>query len=805
MTYLKSVVKPMAVKPIVAGILLSSVAHSGLLAAQVLEEIIVTAQLRAESLQDVPVSVSAISGTKMMEAGIDKIEDLQAYVPNLTMSETGIGTNIYIRGIGSGINQGFEQSTGMYVDGVSYGRGQLSRAPFLDLERVEVLRGPQNILFGKNSIAGALSLTTAKPGDEFEGSVSALYEPDHGEEVYDLVLSGPITADLGARLAYRNRTMDGYMENLTNGNDEPNRDEETIRVIFDWQASEDLNLTFKYETSDFDVNGRQIEIDKEEPSLNPSFGGLNYSQILAGAFGQDLSVLNNYQDGRRSSNGDYSENSTDNFTLNANYVLGEGTLTVIGAFMEYDYEELCDCDFTAGNVFSLISEEEYEQTSFEVRFDSGTGETFEYITGFYYQDSELEFADQFFLPADSVLVGALDTSWAAGDIPFPYAPGSAIASTSAPRSFQQDTELWSAFIQFTYNMSDDLRLTFGGRYSNEEKDASRSLDVANLDGSDITDPLAKGQAVGVYTGVFLFEPHDLNDSRSEDNFSPMITAEYDLNEDVMLYATASQGFKSGGFDVRSNASPDTPFPVGTFAYDEEEATSFEAGAKTTLLGGAAELNVAVFFTQYDDLQVSVFDSKVGFNVGNAAEAETQGIEIDGRWMLTDTLTLTGALAFLDFEFKDFEDGQCTQGVLPDQVLVYPGSTEFDGFCDYTGETNQYVADWSGNIGLDYTNTIGSALEFRANLDVIFTDDYNPSQTLDPAVEQDGYSKINARVALAEIEGVWEVAVVGKNLTDETIVTYSNGTPLAFSTFEAKSRYNFYERGRSVAIQGTYRF
>ena len=139
-----------------------------------LEEVIVTAQLREQSLQDVPVSVNAVSGEKLLEAGLNKIQDLQAYVPNLTMSENGIGTAIYIRGIGSGINQGFEQSVGMYVDGVYYGRAQLARAPFLDLARVEVLRGPQNILYGKNSIAGAISIITASPGDEFEGFVSAV-------------------------------------------------------------------------------------------------------------------------------------------------------------------------------------------------------------------------------------------------------------------------------------------------------------------------------------------------------------------------------------------------------------------------------------------------------------------------------------------------------------------------------------------------------------------------------------------------------------------------------------------------------
>ena len=147
-----------------------------------LEEIIVTAQQRAESLQEVPVSVAAVTAEKMSDAGVVDLQGLSEYVPNFTINETGISTTITIRGISSGINPGFEQSVGMYNDGVFYGRGQLARIPMIDMERVEVMRGPQGILFGKNSIAGAVSQITAKPTDEFEGSITALYEPDHGEE-----------------------------------------------------------------------------------------------------------------------------------------------------------------------------------------------------------------------------------------------------------------------------------------------------------------------------------------------------------------------------------------------------------------------------------------------------------------------------------------------------------------------------------------------------------------------------------------------------------------------------------------------
>jgi outer membrane receptor protein involved in Fe transport len=268
-------------KPLAAAVVICSGSFSVNAVAQalVLEEIIVTSQLRAESLQDVSVSVSAVTGDKLMEAGISKIEDLQSFVPNLTMSETGIGTNIYIRGIGSGINQGFEQSVGMYVDGVYYGRAQLSRAPFLDLERVEVMRGPQNILYGKNSIAGAMSVVTNKPSDEFEGLVSATIEPEYGEQVFDIVLSGGLSDTISARLAHRSRDLDGYIENI-DGGDEPERDEDTTRLTLVWDINDNLDATLKYEHGTFDVLGRQIEILGDAPSLNPALGGANWGQFL---------------------------------------------------------------------------------------------------------------------------------------------------------------------------------------------------------------------------------------------------------------------------------------------------------------------------------------------------------------------------------------------------------------------------------------------------------------------------------------------------------------------------------------------
>lgn len=761
----------------------------------VLEEIVVTAQLRRESLQDVPVSVNALGGEKMFEAGIAKVEDLQAYVPNFTMSETGIGTNIYIRGIGSGINQGFEQSVGMYVDGVYHGRAQLARSPFLDLERVEVLRGPQNILYGKNSIAGAVSLITAKPGDRLEGAVSATYEPEYNEQVYDVAVSAPITDTLGVRVAYRNRSADGYIDNLTLDRDEPALDEETARITFAWRPNDRFDVTFKYEYGEFDSVGRAIEIVNDQPALAGPFAGLNYGQILRNVFGQDAGVLNNATDYKRSSNGDFSNNRTNTAVLTLNLELGDHTLTSITGFLTYQYDELCDCDFTGASLFNVRSKEDYDQWSQEFRIASPLGQTFEYIAGAYFQSSDLDFRDNFSVPANSIVPAVIDG----------LAPGAGTVfnGLNAPRAFTQDTDLWSVFAEVTWNVTDVFRITAGGRYSQEDKEGARNLQLVG--------PFAGVPAAPVlYANILQAESHALGGERDESNFSPLLIVEYDILPDLMVYASATRGFKSGGYDARSNASPGGPlYPGvlpgsppqilvdGAFEYGEEEATGFEVGAKAAFGGGRAELNAAAFYTKYEDLQVSIFDGILGFNVGNAAEAVSQGVELDGRLLVTDGLVLSASLAWLDFEFKDYANGQCVQGQVP--------TTAGTSNCNFDGKSNQYVAEWSGTLSADYRVPLGAALELRAAVDLIYTDDYNPSQNLDARVRQDSYTKVNARVGLAGSRQLWEVALVGKNLTDEKIVTYANDAPLAYNFFGTVAHYGVVEAPRTVALQASYRF
>lgn len=754
-----------------AGISTTSLAQYDFL----LEEIIITAQKRPENLQDVPISVNALSGDKLADAGLGSLEDVQAYVPNLTIAQGAISSQIFIRGFGSGLNQGFEQSVGMYADGIHYGRAQQSRAPFVDLERVEVLRGPQSILFGKNSIAGAISMISAKPTDEFEASVSALYEPDHGEQELNLMVSGPITDSLRGRLAIRDRSMDGYMKNLTLTRDEAMVEERVIRGTLSWDMSHNTDVTLKVEQGEFDSSGRALEVVSDS----------GYGAFLAGApFNQDAGVLNTDLDYKRSSNGDFSDNNTDNVTLTVNHDLGIGTLTAVTGYSGYEYSEVCDCDFTGAYLLDTTFEEEYEQFSQEIRFATPKGETVDWIGGVFFQTGEIDFSDTIGFGPRSLMPTAMSMG-SAGALALQ------LQNTAAARTFEQETDSWSVFAQATWNVQDNLRLTFGGRYTAEKKDAQKSFNLVDLaNGQTPTDPVQAAALPTLYASLNMVE-HTLETHRDESAFTPSFTVEYDYSGDTLLYATVSTGFKSGGFDARGNTA-------ASFEFEEEEAQTIELGAKMAL-GGRVEMSAALFYTEFDDLQVSIYDGVLGFNVGNAAKAVSQGLELDGRWAVVEGLTLTGAMAYLDFEFDGYENGQCPEGVAADSVV------NGIGYCDYSGKANMYSPELTATLTADYVYALSDSLELRAAVDLIYSDDYYVAPDLDEAMVQDGYTKVNARLALGNINQNWELALVGKNLTDEEIMTFGTDVSLSGNFFGTPGNFALLERPRSLAIQAHYSF
>jgi outer membrane receptor protein involved in Fe transport len=787
----------------------------------VLEEIVVTAAYREQGLQDVPISISAVTGDMIAATAIQKAEDIQFLVPNFTLTETGIGTNAFIRGIGSGINQAFEQSVGTYIDGVYFGRAQQWRMPFMDIQRVEVLRGPQSILFGKNSVAGALNISTAEPTSEFEARLSGSWEFADEESIIDAMVSGPISDRIRYRIAARARDLSGHMQNATLGTEEPNREDWNVRGILEFDITDNLTATLKAEVGEFDVTGRHIEIVNELPGGS----GLTYSQVLVLAFGADSSVLNNVQDEVRSSNGDFSFNESENFVLTLDWGLGEYDFESITAMSNFDYDEFCDCDFTGAFVFGAALQESYEQFSQEFRLSSPVSEKFDYIAGLYYQTSEHDFADQIIVDANSILVPANGPA------------GALISDTQASRLAGVDNDVLSAFAQFNWHMTDGFTLQAGGRITNDQRDGFRTLSIVKTDGSAL--PAQQAAAPVVYGGGFGITSTNLvalaqvsptaaalvygvdgngipcstvdpacmgglgvlpvGGTRDKTTFSPEIKLIWDVGNDALLYLSWSEGFKSGSFDFRANNKNFYDTMEESFEFEDEEATNFEFGGKNTLADGTVEFNYAAYYTEFDNLQISQFDGILGFNVGNAASAETYGVEMDMRWAATEHLTISAGLALTEFDFSDFKNGQCYVGAIPTH------SVNGVPLCDYTGNTNQMVSDYQGNLAFDLRIPVGRGLEIAALFDVFFTDDYYASATYDPGLIQEAYQRLNARIALGADTGRWEIALLAKNLSDEKILSFGGDTPLAGSSFGAKSNYAFFGTGRTLTMQGTVLF
>jgi outer membrane receptor protein involved in Fe transport len=257
----------------------------------------------------------------------------------------------------------------------------------------------------------------------------------------------------------------------------------------------------------------------------------------------------------------------------------------------------------------------------------------------------------------------------------------------------------------------------------------------------------------------------------------------------MAYLSASQGYKSGGFDARSNRPP---VAGGTFEFEDERATTYELGLKTGV-GARAEINMAGFYTDYKDLQTSAFDGSIGFNVGNGS-AEVRGLELEGRWRPAGALLLKGSLAALDFEWKDYQ-GQCYYD------LLVSGCASNQ---DYIGRDNQFAPSFTGVLSAEYAWNLG-LLVLRATADMVYSDDYLQSLNLDPVLVQDAYTKFNGRVSLGDADDRWQLALVGRNLTDRTTMTYAADSPLAFKLFGARSYYGMVDQPRALAIEARVRF
>jgi iron complex outermembrane receptor protein len=742
-----------------------------------LEEVLVTAQKRAQSLQDVPISVQALTGKAISDAGIQNIEDLSAYMPNLKMTESAVGNSVFIRGIGSGINNGFEQSVGMFVNGLYAGRSQQFRTPFLDVERVEVLKGPQGTLFGKNTIAGAINISTRKPGDEFEGTIIVLGDADHGERETSLVISGPVTDSFGLRFVAQARNFDGYLKNTISEKNEAARKEEAFRLTANWEATDYIEVTAIIDISKFDVDGRAIQVS----DISGEFvlaSGTSLGQLQP----QIEEVENGVVDDKKTNAtfpglGNETITDTGSAVFNVNWDIGQLTLTSISGISRYEFDESGDVDFTSLKFIHNNTSQEFQQVSQEVRIASPGLEFIDYIAGVYWQQQTLKNLNYIDLDFDGIKNHntILPT-------PVPLAP------YTVSRYFDQESETLAAFAEGTINFTDSLALTLGLRYSIEDKQAVQNLRVSDFRSRDRQpNPGLEAEANAV-TGSYS---HDYEQATATRNTSPSMNLQYDYNNDIMIYTRYAKGFKSGGFN-----EAETSGDQSKFEFEFEEADTIEIGSKSRFLDNSLEINANIFYSEFKNRQVSAFDGGT-FVVGNAAASTTQGAELDSRYSATEKLSFNVSMAYLDSYFDEFTNAGCTAEQSLAQRRNGGGR---DCSQDLTDADTEFSAQWSSSASIIYRQPISQNLTLRAKLDINYTDDYFYAQDLDDEEFTKAHTLFNGTLILGHNNGSWEVTLIGKNLTNEIVKVAGNDIPVYLG-----SHFTFTNRPRSLALRGTYRF
>ena len=694
-------------------------------ARELLDEVTVTARRREENLQDVPAAVTAFSSQDLELRGASDITELAQVAPSVTI-EPSRATNstltAFIRGIGQQDPlAGFEQGVALYIDDVYIARPQGALLDIYDVERIEVLRGPQGTLYGRNAVGGAIKYVTRRLGDETSFKAKASIGT---YDQRDLVLTGSIpfseTFRIGASLASLSR--DGYGDNLTTGDEHYNKDILAYRVSAEFEPTDSFLVRLAYDKTEDDSNpvagyrvapapisGTPVLDDLRDTyagaSQNASTAGINGNQSVESE-GLNLSIdweLNDSWTLRSitSSREDYSE-----------------------SVIDFDSLEIDDFDAP------VIYDNEQSSQEFQLLF---SGDRMHAVAGYYYLDASA--ANDFDVVLGllgRVAVGTEITAYTGGTV---------------------DTKAWSLFADVTYDLTDDLAVSVGGRYTED----TRSADIFRANYFGVGSPF-----FGNDTAIQYALNTDYEAERTYDDFSPRINFAYSLNDDASIYAGYSQGWKAGSFDPRGS---NFVTPEAENGFEPETLDSYEIGYKATLLDGRARANIALFFSDYEDVQIpgSVgFDSDGdGINDGfvgavtNAGAAEINGIEFEGDLLISDNLIAQLSFSLLDAEYTEFV---------------------IDGVDISDERAIQNTPDSMAYFGLTYNTDLLNG-SFIVNANLSYRGDIVQFEAPAPIIDQEAYTIYNLSAVWVSGDNRWSVGLHGKNLGDEDFKTagYCFGT------------------------------
>jgi len=639
------------------------------------DEIVVTAQKREQNLQDVPVAVSAFGAAQLEAQSVQSLTDLSAKAPNVVLAPVGAypyASAFFIRGLGfADVESTFEPSVGVEMNGVYLARNSGALQDFFDIESVEILRGPQGTLYGRNTIGGVVSVRTktAKVGQDFGGAVQATVG-DHGREEARIALNVPLGDTFAARGSFLYKNYDGYNKNVTLNTREGYNEVFSGRFSLAYKPNDVFDAVL---VADFDQERGSGAAFRNASlpgnlfyNLSPTTGSPGVPPFTPTQVAQAKDVYNTFS-GRPS----FADIDTWGLALTANWDLGFGTLTSITGYREFDDLVQSDYDASATDFFHALRDQTHKQFSQELRLAGDAGENINYVVGLYFMDQEYNITNT----QGGLLYGGFDLAQ--------------IAS--------QKNQAWALFGQADYRVDDKMTLTFGGRFSYETKDFTN-------------DPIGA--------------PPRASFSDEWNNFSPKLGANYEFTSNVMGYVTWSKGFRSGGFNGRA-ASASAAGP-----YDAETVESFEAGVKSELFDRSLRLNAAVFTSSYSDMQVGTqrFNGAVYESVVvNAGEARISGAEAEALWIIGGGWRLNANVAYLDAGFVSNLTDLDGNGVKEDNSDLPLGyAPEWSGSVgvNYTRETPLGEFGFNANaVYMDDIYTSGGALNRTSDVQV------RPSNTL----------------------------------------------------------------------------
>jgi outer membrane receptor protein involved in Fe transport len=751
------------------------------------EEIVVTATKRSESLQNVPLSVSVIGAAQVNGSGVSNLQGLNGSVPNMVVQATPLGDTISIRGISSDGQTGAEQSVGTYVDGIFRGRSVQSRFSFLDVGAVEIVRGPQGVLFGKNTIAGAINIRSARPTPEWTGYATYRREFNGRENEITGALSGPVADWLRVRAAVQwDQVNKGWVTNSYYNETLPRWENWAGRLSAEADVGPDAKLFLKYEHGHFDNKGQPFELVALYDGPPPVIGALNLlvnnGIKAAGADGKldGRTVIGNT--GALDFGTAYlMRGSVDEASATLDWRLGPGTLTAIGGYSRYGFYRALDADNGPLSILNIVERERFSQESAEVRYVSDKLGPISFIAGGYWEHSKLTYGDP-----------------NTGNFGNFAAVGVNVPVVQRNQILDQRSNAWSVFGQATGEITDTLKLTGGIRYTHETKRADQSAAFYDLQHNVVT-----GALLPIYSALFETTPHAIKLDRSEGNATYSVNLEWKATPSTLLYGSVSSGAKGGGFNAfyfatggqraGETAAQFQARMVNEAQYKPESATSFEIGLKGSV-GRSAQYRVAAFHSEFRDLQTSQFTGATTFVVNNAAKAKIDGVELEANATVAEGLRLNTSVAWLRFRFQDFKTAGCTAY----QALAFGGSVvncSAAGGNDLSGRTTKDAPEWNLTFGVDYRKPVSANLTVKVAADLNYLSSYYAAADLDPATKQDSYAKLNASLALAQAEDRWEVALIGRNLTNIRTFWEGNDLPLATGTHRVTV-----DRPRTIALR-----